>query len=74
MLLLDLIDDDVFTSGFSEFIVEYGSRDGCEEKHVKENEDYEKDGVRLVVFDGGELVIGVIVVGSQCIDLKHHFP
>ncbi len=73
MLLFDFVDDDVFAASLSEFVVEDGAWDGGEEKHVQEDEDDEVNHVGLVILDGQELIIRVIVVSGQCVGLEDHF-
>lgn len=72
MLLFDIIEKDKFASGLSIFFVDYGSRDGCVEKHIEEDE-YDPE---CIVVDVGvnrvDLVVRVGVVGGHHVSDKNH--
>jgi hypothetical protein len=61
VLLFDLIEYDIPASCLSKFIIDDGSRDGCEEEHVEEYKNDVKDIIGLVVLNGEDLEIGVEV-------------
>ena len=63
MLLFDLVNDDVFASCFSKFVVEDSCWNLYEEKHVEKDEDYEINVVWLMILEGKHLIVRVVIVG-----------
>lgn len=51
MLLFDLINNDIFASGLSEFIVKDSRRDFHEKEHIQKDKHNEVDIVRLEILD-----------------------
>jgi len=62
-----------FASGLSEAIEDEGTRNGGENEHVEEYVEDEHAIVPGILFDSGQLVVWVGVIGSQDVGNKDHF-